>query len=85
MRSKRLAPVGNPSSTTVEAAEAIGFRPIPFLPEEAAPSGKLVEDTHFDPFNRMLIWQAISRSMVLVSGDSAFERFAGDGLKLLWK
>ena len=85
VRSGRLAPVGRTSSNIVEAAEAMGFRPIPLLPEEAATSGNLIEDTHFDPFDRMLIWQAISRNMVLVSGDSEFKRFAGDGLKLLWQ
>ena len=85
VRSGRLAPVGRQSSTIVEAAEAMGFRSIPLLPEEAATSGNLIEATHFDPFDRMLIWQAISRKMVLVSGDSEFKRFKKDGLKLLWK
>ena len=54
-------------------------------PEETATMGQLAEDTHFDPFDRMLIWQAISREMVLVSGDPEFKRFTGDGLRLLWK
>ncbi|MEJ7848754.1 MAG: type II toxin-antitoxin system VapC family toxin [Pyrinomonadaceae bacterium] len=85
VRSGRLAPVGRPSSNIVEAAEAMGFLPIPLLPEEAATSANLIEDTHFDPFDRMLIWQAISRKMVLISGDSEFKRFKKDGLKLLWK
>ena len=85
VRSRRLAPVGKPTSSTVEAAESMGFRPISLTPVEAATHGDLGEDTHFDPFDRMLIWQAISRNMILVSGDEQFQRFAADGLKLLWK
>jgi PIN domain nuclease of toxin-antitoxin system len=33
----------------------------------------------------MLIWQAISQKMTLISSDREFERFKADGLKLLWK
>lgn len=58
---------------------------MPLLPDEAATYGNLTEETHNDPFDRMLIWQAISRKLVLVSGDSEFKRFKKDGLRLLWK
>ena len=85
VRSKRLAPIGKPTSSVVEAAEAMGFRSISLSPVEATTHGDLTEDTHFDPFDRMLIWQAICRKMILVSGDSEFERFVSDGLKLLRK
>ena len=84
-RSKRLAPIGHEPSTLVEAAESMGFIPIALTPVEAATQGNLTEDTHFDPFDRMLIWQAISRKLTLVSGDKDFESFKPDGLKLLWK
>ena len=84
VRSKRLAPVGRPTSTTVEAAESMGFLVIPLTPVEAATHGDLTEDTHFDPFDRMIIWQAISRELTLISSDSQVKRFVADGLKLLW-
>ncbi len=63
----------------------MGFTPISLTPVEAATYGNLAEDTHFDPFDRMLIWQAIGRKMVLISKDSNFKRFSKDGLELLWK
>ena len=66
-------------------AEKMGIDVLPLLPEEAASYDELAENTHFDPFDRMLIWQAISGRMVLVSGDPEFKRFKKDGLKLLWK
>ena len=85
LRSKRLAPIGHEPSTLVEAAESMGFVPLALTPVEAATQGDLAEDTHFDPFDRMLIWQAISRNLTLVSGDAEFRRFKEHGLSLLWK
>lgn len=85
LRSKRLAPIGHAPSSLVEAAESMGFIPIELTPVEAATQGSLAEDTHFDPFDRMLIWQAIQRDMILVSKDPEFEKFKSDGLRLLWK
>lgn len=61
------------------------IEPISLTPEEASSYGELTEPSHNDPFDRMLIWQAISRKMTLVSGDPEFSRFKADGLKLLWK
>ncbi len=84
LRNKRIAPIGHRPSGLIDAAETMGFIPIPLLPAEAATHGSLTEDTHFDPFDRMLIWQAIQRSLTLISGDRKFERFTSDGLRLLW-
>ncbi len=85
MRIGKLQPVGHHPDKIVQVAESLGITPIPILPEEAATHGKLAENTHFDPFDRMLIWQAISRKMILVSGDAEFKKFTPHGLKLLWK
>ena len=63
----------------------MGFILLGLLPEETATMGQLAEDSHFDPFDRMLIWQAIQRDMILVSRDPEFQKFKADGLKLLWK
>jgi len=45
----------------------------------------LSESTHTDPFDRMLIWQCIRRSMTIVSKDREFGKFEPYGLKVLWK
>ncbi|MEQ1763662.1 MAG: type II toxin-antitoxin system VapC family toxin [Pyrinomonadaceae bacterium] len=81
----KLEPVGKHPAEAVEVARSLGFNPIPLLPEVAASYGNLTENTHFDPFDRMLIWQAISQRLTVVSGDSDFSKFKKDGLKLLWK
>ncbi len=85
LRNGRLAPIGTPGSNIVEAAKSMGFQPIELTPDEAADHGQLTENTHFDPFDRMLIWQAIDRDMTLVSRDREFKKFKADGLRLLWK
>ena len=81
----KLQPVGQHPEKLVEVASSLGMTTIPMIPEEASTYGTLTENTHFDPFDRMLIWQAISRKLTLVSGDIEFKRFKKDGLKLLWK
>ena len=52
--------------------EAIGFQ------------GLALKENHKDPFDRMLIWQAISRKMTLISKDELFDQYKDDGLKLVW-
>ncbi|CAN5371857.1 type II toxin-antitoxin system VapC family toxin [soil metagenome] len=76
---------GNKPSDLPARALDMGFSLLGLSPKETSTMGQLAENTHFDPFDRMLIWQAISRKMILVSGDPEFSRFVPDGLKLLWK
>ncbi|MDR2587772.1 MAG: type II toxin-antitoxin system VapC family toxin [Coriobacteriales bacterium] len=39
---------------------------------------------HRDPFDRMLIWQAIKRDMGLLSNDQHFALYRSYGLRLVW-
>ncbi len=41
-------------------------------------------EDHKDPFDRMLIWQAIHRKMVILSKDENFKKYKEDGLKVVW-
>jgi PIN domain nuclease of toxin-antitoxin system len=43
-----------------------------------------IKENHKDPFDRMLIWQAIIKNMTMISKDSLFEQYQKDGLKLIW-
>ncbi len=65
-------------------AEKMDFQVISLTPEEAITYHKLKEESHNDPFDRMLIWQSISRNMTIISKDEAFTRFIPFGLKLIW-
>jgi len=42
------------------------------------------KENHEDPFDRMLIWQAITGKMTMISKDILFEQYKEDGLKLIW-
>ena len=41
-------------------------------------------EQHKDPFDRLIIWQAISRKMALISGDCSFGAYRKLGLKVIW-
>ena len=68
----------------INLAERMEFQLISLSPEEASSYYKLSEDTHSDPFDRMLIWQSISRNMTLISKDREFSKFSSYGLKFIW-
>ena len=40
---------------------------------------------HHDPFDRMLIQQAIRNNLVLISKDEKFSQYEENGLQLLWE
>jgi PIN domain nuclease of toxin-antitoxin system len=44
---------------------------------------KLSSEFHKDPFDRLLIWEAIRKNYHLLSKDSAFKHYQNCGLKLL--
>ena len=52
--------------------EAITFHELP------------LKEKHKDPFDRMLLWQAITKNMTMISKDEQFEQYKKDGLKLIW-
>ena len=65
--------------------EKMGIGIIELNAKEAIESGRLpFHSEHKDPFDRMLIWQAISRRMQLVSKDQRMKSYEADGLKLVW-
>jgi PIN domain nuclease of toxin-antitoxin system len=62
-----------------------GFDLIPLLPAESASYHHLpAYGQHKDPFDRMLIWQAIQQDLILISKDENMNPYKSAGLKLLW-
>ena len=43
------------------------------------------KENHHDPFDRMLIQQAIRNDLVLISKDEKFQQYEENGLQLLWE
>ena len=56
------------------------FAELPITVEDAARAGAL-PGPHRDPFDRMLIAQALSRNLVLISIEPIFDRY---GVRRLW-
>ena len=52
--------------------------------QEAASFHRLPKVRHKDPFDRMIIWQAIQQPLVLISKDSDFPEYRKFGLNVLW-
>jgi len=66
-------------------AKNMGFSIIDMQENETITFHKLpFKKDHKDPFDRMLIWQAITKDMTLISKDKLFEQYKKDGLKLIW-
>ncbi len=43
-----------------------------------------MKENHHDPFDRMLIQQAIRNDLVLISKDEKFRQYEENGLQLMW-
>jgi PIN domain nuclease of toxin-antitoxin system len=64
--------------------EEQGFEIIPVSINETATFWELKNRNHKDPFDRMLIWQAIKNDFTFISNDKNMSDFRSEGLKLLW-
>ncbi len=52
--------------------------------EETATFYRLPRGNHKDPFDRMIIWQAIQQNMTLITKDAQIPDYTHFGLKTLW-
>jgi PIN domain nuclease of toxin-antitoxin system len=64
--------------------KSVGFEFISLSPTEASSYNKLTFSYHKDPFDRMLIWQAIQQDLVLVTKDNRITQYSSAGLKTIW-
>ena len=72
-----------PSAVALDVAGAIasqGFHELPINVDDVARAGAL-PGPHRDPFDRMLIAQALSGNLVLVSNELLFDQY---GVRRLW-
>lgn len=65
-------------------ADRLGYLSLPLEADDAASFFQLPRCTHKDPFDRMLIWQAVRRKLILISKDSAFDAYRSMGLQTFW-
>lgn len=67
-----------------DIARQMGFDILSLEAGEAASSCRLPRLEHKDPFDRLLIWQAISRKLVVITADKSFAAHQGHGLRTVW-
>ena len=80
----KLELVGTKPEDLPEAAEEMGIDILQVRPYETASFYKLPKLAHKDPFDRLIIWQAIQRKMILISRDREFRAYRKFGLKIHW-
>jgi PIN domain nuclease of toxin-antitoxin system len=68
----------------VKVADEMGLIKISISSEAAALFYQLPKVAHKDLFDRMLIWQAISRNLILISKGSQFNLYHQYGLQAIW-
>ena len=67
-----------------DIATQMGIEIIQLGAQETASFYQLPKIAHKDPFDRMIIWQAIQQQLVLISKDANFPEYRQFGLKVLW-
>jgi PIN domain nuclease of toxin-antitoxin system len=65
-------------------AERMQFPVLPLDGATAATFHELPAAAHRDPFDRLLVWQAIRADLTLISKDAALDAYANAGLKRFW-
>jgi PIN domain nuclease of toxin-antitoxin system len=73
----------NPEDLPAAAKEA-SFEVTPLEAIDAPSFHRLPGFAHKDPFDRLIIWQAIQKDCFLVSADRRFTEYQKHGLKPLW-
>lgn len=80
----KLNLIGLEPNGLMKQAKDLGFDLIPVTAELAASHYKLDATWHKDPFDRMLIWQAIQKDITLISKDENINKYQTEGLKVIW-
>jgi PIN domain nuclease of toxin-antitoxin system len=63
--------------------EQLGFTAIPLTPQEASSYHRLPLTAHKDPFDRMLVWQALQRGIPLISRDRRLSCYESTGVRII--
>jgi PIN domain nuclease of toxin-antitoxin system len=79
----KLSLIGFSPADLPEACKQMGFEIKNLSPEDASTYHLLQSTHHKDPFDRMLIWQAMRNDYTFVSADKQVKKYVAEGLKLL--
>ena len=80
----KLELIGVKPEELPDFADQMNLEILPVTASEASTFHKLPKLSHKDPFDRIIIWQAIQRKMTLVSKDRDFKAYHKFGLRTFW-
>ena len=80
----KIALQGTTPEELPAAARQMGFTLLALAPQDAATFYQLPRFQHKDPFDRMLVWQAICQNLTLLSKDPDLRQYQPHGLRVLW-
>jgi len=80
----KLDLMGVEPSDLPETAMKMGYNLLHMTSFEASSFHRLPIASHRDPFDRMLVWQAITQSKTLISRDADVAEYKRCGLRVLW-
>ena len=84
-QSKKLKLYGINVIQLPQIAAQLNFTILTPQPYDYVSIGQIpLKQNHNDPFDRMLIQQAIRNNLVLISKDEKFPQYEENGLQLLW-
>jgi hypothetical protein len=68
----------------IDVCKRIDLEILPIDPWLCATYHQLKANYHSDPFDRMLIWLAISQKMTILSKDGMMKMYESEGLQIFW-
>lgn len=80
----KIEPQGITPAELPDAAMQMGFFLLTLEPDDAASFHQLPRLQHKDPFDRMLVWQAIRQQLTFISKDPELMQYQRMGLNVLW-
>ena len=84
-QSKKLNLYGINVIQLPQIADQLNFTILPPETYDYVSIGQIpLKQNHNDPFDRMLIQQAIRNNLILISKDEKFPQYEENGLQLLW-
>ena len=63
--------------------EEMGFEIVNLTAKESSTFYKLDANYHKDPFDRILIWQALKNNFTILSDDKNVKKYSSEGLKIV--
>lgn len=81
---RKLALDGFTPEDFVDASIDAEFQILPLSTDLCSTFYKLSATHHKDPFDRMLIWQALHQKCALISIDRNIRKYTSEGLQVVW-